>query len=443
MPPDDPQALASDAREIFRAALDGVRPDYLLDRISLNGLSGQPIAEFDRVIVVGGGKATLVMAGALEKRIGSRIDDGLVVVPHGYRETLPEHVTPPDRIEVRSAGHPVPDRRGVESARRILAMVNGARSNDLVIALISGGGSALLPAFAGDISLADARQLYELLLESGADIHEVNTVRRHCSKIGGGQLARAAHPGAVQTLVLSDVVGDDPSVIASGPTVPDPTTFVDALEVVCRYDLWARLPQSVRTHLHRGQDDPTLETPKEDDPIFDFVHTTLLGTNRDALKAARKAALERNYRTEIVADEVTGEARDVGRSIARYALETEVKGPTCLLWGGETTVTIRGDGKGGRNQELVLAGAIAIDKQTKAMVMLSGGTDGIDGPTDAAGAWATPETAHAGREKGMVAERYLADNNSYAFFGALDMLLKTGPTHTNVMDLHIVLIDVP
>jgi hydroxypyruvate reductase len=434
--------LAEDARSIFRAGLSGVKPDYLLERVSLDGLPGQPLEAFDRVVVVGGGKASMVMAGALENRIGEHIDAGLVIVPHGYPETFPEDVESPETIEVVTGGHPLPDRAGVRATRRLLELAEGARSNDLVIALISGGGSALLPAFAGDISLEDGRRLYELLLESGADIHEMNTIRRHCSKIAGGQLARAVFPATLQTFVLSDVVGDDLSVIASGPTVPDPTTFSEALAVVRRCGLEEQLPQAIETYLERGLQDPSLETPDEEDPIFEQVNTLLLGSNRNALKAARKAALERNYRTEIVAGEVTGEAREVGRQIAKYALEANVKGPTCLLWGGETTVTVRGEGKGDRNQELVLAGAITIDKQSRPMVILSGGTDGIDGPTDAAGAWATPETAHRGRKRGMVAERYLANNNSYAFFAGLDSHVKTGPTHTNVMDIQIVLLDV-
>ena len=257
-----------------------------------------------------------------------------------------------------------------------------------------------------------------------------------------GQLARAAHPAFVQTLVLSDVVGDDLSVIASGPTVPDPTTFADAVEIVHEYDLWDRLPERVRAHLQRGAQEAKIETPTDSDPLFENVNTIRLGSNRDALKAARKAALERNFRTEIVEREVAGEAREVGRRMVETALDEEVKGPICLLWGGETTVTVRGSGKGGRNQELVLSGAIALDKRNRRVVLLSGGTDGIDGPTDAAGAWATPETAHEGRAKGAIPERYLADNNAYVFFDEVGGLLKTGPTHTNVMDVQIVLLDV-
>jgi hydroxypyruvate reductase len=433
--PDALPKLADHAQQIYHAAVRSVQADRLLTGFDLDEHLPQPIAAYRRVVVLGAGKASMAMAGAVEAS-GVPVDAGLVVVPHGYAETLPSSQARPEIIEVAEGGHPVPDAAGVAAAGRVLALAEDATADDLVLVLLSGGGSALWPAFAEGITLDDAQATFRLLLRSGADIHAVNTVRKHLSRIGGGRLAVAAHPATVLALVVSDVVGDDLDVIASGPTVPDPTTFAEARDVLARFGLWDAVPASVRERLS-GSDE---ETPKPGDARFERVTTRLLGTNRTALEAARAAAGDRGYAARIVSDAVTGEAREVARALVEQALTLDVDGPACLLWGGETTVTVTGEGTGGRNQELALSAALALDGAGCDVVLLSGGTDGIDGPTDAAGAWATPRTAARARQQGLDPQAFLADNDAHPFFERLDQLLRPGPTHTNVMDVQVALI---
>jgi len=266
-------------------------------------------------------------------------------------------------------------------------------------------------------------------------------VRKHLTQVGGGQLAACAHPAEVVSLIVSDVVGDDISVIASGPTAPDSSTFEDALRVLYENDLWHEVPASVRTHLAEGARGRRPETPGPGGECFGRVTNTLLGTNRTALAAARAQAEAQGYTVAIVEGGVEGEAQTVGRRHAQEMVNAAPSAPTCWLWGGETTVTVTGDGTGGRNQEVALAGSLPLEEAEAPAVLLSGGTDGIDGPTDAAGAWATPETAAAARAAGHDPEAYLDDNNAYNLFDALNQLIRTGPTHTNVMDLQIGLTD--
>jgi hydroxypyruvate reductase len=374
----------------------------------------------------------MAMAGALEGRLGETLDGGLVVVPHGYRATFPAGQPAPRRVAVVEAGHPVPDARGLGAAKGTLALARRLGPDDLLVVALSGGGSALWPAFAGEISLEDAQWTFRLLLRSGADIHAVNTVRRSLSAIGGGGLARAATPTHILTLAISDVVGNDLATIASGPTGPDPTTAADAVAVLERFGLWDRVPASVREHLGRDRDAAS-------DRGFDHVRTVLIGSNRDALAAARAEAERRGYTVHLHPEPVTGEAREVGRRLAREALDLDADRPTCLLWGGETTVTVTGDGRGGRNQEVALAAALALEGAERDLVLLSGGTDGIDGPTDAAGAWAAPQTVEQARALGFDAADHLARNDAYPLFDTLGHLLKPGPTHTNVMDVQVAL----
>jgi hydroxypyruvate reductase len=322
----------------------------------------------------------------------------------------------------------------MEAAQRVLDLADELGADDLLLVALSGGGSALWPAFGEGISLEDAQRTFRLLLHSGADIRAVNTVRRHLSRIGGGQLARAAAPAHVLTLVISDVVGDDLATIASGPTVPDPTTFADALAVLHRSRI--PLPDRVWDHLRRGADDER-ETTQAAVPN---ARTVLVGSNGDALVAARAEAERRGYAVRLHPEPLTGEAREVGRRLAREALSLDVDRPTCLLWGGETTVTVTGDGRGGRNQEVALAAALELDGASRDVLLLSGGTDGIDGPTDAAGAWATPQTDLRARSLGLDPHDHLARNDAHPLFDALGQLLRTGPTHTNVMDVQIALV---
>lgn len=424
--------LAVDARATFDAAVAGVRPAVLLDGVNLEALTDRPLSTYRRVVLVGVGKAAMAMTRSLEARLGDRIDEGLVVVPHGYRATFPADQPAPERVEVVEAGHPVPDATGVRAASRTLALAASLDADDLLLVALSGGGSALWPAFADGISLDDARQTFRLLLRSGADIHAINTVRRHISRIGGGKLARTAAPATVLCLAISDVVGDDLATIASGPTVPNPTTADDARAVLDRFGLWDRVPPSVRDHLQRDDDSDDIRS-------FERARTVLVGTNWNALAAAKAQAERLGYAVKLHAEPVTGEAREVGRCLARKALHVETNRPTCLLWGGETTVTVTGKGRGGRNQEVALAAALELDGAERDAVVLSGGTDGIDGPTDAAGAWATPQTVKQAQAFGLDAADHLARNDAHPFFDALGQLLKPGPTHTNVMDVQVAL----
>ncbi len=429
--------VVADAQAIFRAAVRGAQADVLLTQTPWTTWAPRPTDRYRRVVVVGMGKAAMVMAGMVEQLLGARIGEGAVVVPHGYPQTPPAHCPLPRRIEVLEAGHPVPDEGSVRAARRMLALAEECEEADLLLVLISGGGSALCTDFEPPVTLADAQLTFRLLLESGADIYQMNTVRKHLSRIGGGRLARAAAPADVLALVISDVVGDDLSVIASGPTVPDPTTFAEAIAVLRHYELWHRVPTSVRVRLEAGVTDPSLETPKPADSRFARVVTRLIGTNRRALEAAADEARQRGYSVRIVTDRLTGEAREVAPRLVTALQAVREDRPVCLLWGGETTVTVRGQGRGGRNQELALAAALAMDGWDAQAVLLSGGTDGRDGPTDAAGAWATPETVAHARACGKDPQAYLANNDAYTFFEALDQLLFTGPTHTNVMDVQV------
>lgn len=424
------------AKSMFEAAVAGAQPPALLRSVRLDRLLDRSPSTFRRVVLVGAGKASMSMAGVLEERLGDALGDaldaGLVVVPHGYRAAFPAGQRAPHRVEVIEAGHPVPDEAGALATSHVLDLADRLGAEDLLLVALSGGGSSLWPAFAQGVSLRDAQETFRLLLTSGADIHAINTVRRQLSRTGGGGLARAAAPATVLTLAISDVVGDDLATIASGPTIPDPTTRADALDVLARFGLIDRVPASVRALLTQDE---------AHEPVaVENVRTVPIGSNRDALNAAHYEAERRGYGVVLHPEPLTGEARDVGRWLAQQALAIEADRPTCLLWGGETTVTVTGDGRGGRNQELALAAALELDGATRSIVVLSGGTDGIDGPTDAAGAWATPQTATQARARGLSPEDHLGRNDAYAFFDALGGLLRTGPTHTNVMDVQVALI---
>ncbi len=463
---------AADARRIWTAAVRGAAPHALLARRDWGALAPRPLGTYRRVAVVGAGKAAMAMAGAAERLLAERLPagrlapgaavGGAVAVPHGYPAAYPAEAPAPALVRVREAGHPVPDAAGVRAAEEALAACAAAGDGDLVLALVSGGGSALWPALAGGIALDEARATFGLLLRSGADIAAMNTVRRHLSRVGGGRLAAAAAPADVLALVVSDVVGDDPSVVAGGPTAADPTTFADAAGALRAHGLWDRLPGRVRAHLDAGARGLAPETLKPGDPALARVRTHVVGTNADALDAARREAAALGYAVRIVDRGAAGEARAAGAAAAGAALAAGRDGgrPLCLLWGGETTVTVRGAGRGGRNQEWALAAALELDRRAADLagadlagadvVLMAGGTDGVDGPTDAAGAWATPGAAAAARRLGLDPARALADNDAHTFFAALGAappdapaaggLLVTGPTHTNVMDVYLALV---
>lgn len=425
------------AHAIFAAALRGVRPDVLLERCDWRSLLRRPLADYDRIIVLGIGKASLAMGGVLERELGGPPAAGVLVVPRGYLRSFPADLPRPSTLDIVEAGHPVPDDGSVRAARRVLAEASDAGPGDLVLVLLSGGGSSLCADFAPGVGLDDARRTFELLLQCGAEIGAVNTVRKQLSRVAGGRLARAIAPAEGLALVLSDVPGDDLHVIASGPTVPCATTREDARGVIERYALWDRLPPSVRAQLGSPADD--LAPPGPGDPVFERVRTVLVGGNRDALEAAARQARRLGLETVVAGEPLEGEARLVGRRLAAEVVGTRRHRPTCYLWGGETTVTVTGPGRGGRNQELALAAALALAHAGRDLFLLSGGTDGIDGPTDAAGACVTPDVVPAARLAGLEPLRYLEQNDAYTFFERRGGLLKPGPTHTNVMDVVVAL----
>ncbi len=436
--------LRRQALSILRAALRAADPAEAVRRhfrrrggVLIAGRSRYRLASFRNIFVIGAGKASAAMAEAVEQTLGRRITGGLINVKDG-------HGAPLKRAGVHQCGHPVPDARGVAGARRIAAIARRAEEEDLVVCLISGGASALLALPADPITLAEKQAATKLLLDCGADIHEINAVRKHISAIKGGQLARLAAPATVIALLLSDVTGDSLDVIGSGPVAPDASTFLDAHRVLEKYDLLGRVPESVRRRLSDGLLGRVEETPKLGDPAFLRVQNLVVGSNRLAVDAAAGRARSLGFRTLVLSTFIEGETRDVARvhaAIVREILASgrPVRRPACVISGGETTVTIRGPGVGGRNQEFALAAAIALDG-LRDVVVLSAGTDGTDGPTDAAGALAAGSSLSTARLLGLDAGRYLERNDSYRFFEALGDLLVTGPTRTNVMDVRILLV---
>jgi glycerate-2-kinase len=419
------------AERIFRAALEAVDPyqavyaqeDHIRQAFESGGLK--------RLLVVGFGKASYPMALAMEDLMGDRIDTGIIITKYGH---LGDRKL--GRIKAFEAAHPVPDEKGERAAGKLIGLLEGASEDTLVVCLISGGGSALLAAPAEGLSLADKQAVTSALLKAGADINELNAVRKHISRVKGGRLARAAHPATVVSLIISDVIGDPLDVIASGPTAPDASTWQDAGEVMEKYGITS--PSSVVDLIKRGSSGKIPDNPKPGDPIFDKVENIIIGSNRLALSAAKEEALASGFRAEVLTDSLSGEAREAAHKLALEALKRDVR-PCCLIVGGETTVTVRGKGKGGRNTELALAFALEVEDK-KGVTLLAAGTDGTDGPTDAAGAVVDGQTAGEARSAGIEPLNYLKNNDSYSFFDRAGGLLKTGPTGTNVMDIDIILL---
>jgi len=423
------RSLRRDALTIYRAGLRAADPADAVTRY----LKRSRLDRFRNIYVIGAGKAGASMALAAERALGKRVTAGLVNVKDGHLAKL-------RRIELNQCGHPVPDERGAAGAARIAQVAAAAGRDDLVICLVSGGASALLPLPAEGIALEEKQATTRLLLACGATIHEINAVRKHISRIKGGQLARLAAPARVESLLLSDVIGDDLDVIGSGPTAPDASTFAAAAAILDRYQIRGRVPASVRERLQQGVRGEIAETPKPADPLFARVRNTIVGGNRLALDAAAHAARSLGYRTLILSSTIEGETREVARMHASIAREIAQSGrparpPACIVTGGETTVTIKGDGLGGRNQEFVLAAAIDIAGLANTVVF-SAGTDGTDGPTDAAGAIADGETLR----RNPAARDFLERSDSYHYFASLKDLVITGPTNTNVMDVRLVLV---
>ncbi|MBI5492410.1 MAG: glycerate kinase [Deltaproteobacteria bacterium] len=433
------------AEEIFRAAVSAASP-YDSVRSNLKLLSKKlkiynlslDLKSIKNIYLIGAGKAACPMAKAVEDALGSRIKAGCVVTKYNHALKL-------KYAEVIEAGHPLPDRNGLKGAQKILEIARSAGQGDLVIFLLSGGASALLPAPVEGLSLKDKKRLTGLLIGSGASIQEINTVRKHLSRIKGGRLMDIAYPARVITLIVSDVVNDDISSIASGPTAPDPSTYTDALDVIKRYGLLKKAPPKAISFLKMGASGAIVETPKPGEKVFKNCENIIIVNNSMALRAAKEKASSLGYRSLVLSSTITGPARKAAGFFTSILKEAKKNGnplrpPCCIIMGGETVVEVRGTGLGGRNQELALASAIGLEG-SEGITVLSAGTDGTDGPTEAAGAFADCSTVQRGRSAGLDVRKYLDDNDSYRFFKKLKDLFITGPTGTNVMDIAIGLVE--
>jgi glycerate 2-kinase len=435
--------MRDDALKIFTAAVRAVQPQNLLPR-HLQWQHNQLRAgnqvfnahDINKLYIIGAGKASAAMAREAEIIVGNRINEGVVVTKydHGFKLKT---------IQCIEAGHPLPDEKSVHAGREIIKLLKKAGEKDLVIALVSGGASSLLVDCPPGIVLSDLQQVFNKLLQCGATIQEMNTVRKHLSAgIKGGQLTRTAWPATLVSLILSDVIGDPLESIASGPTVADTSTFADVWEILRKYKLREKMPVSIIRWLQLGLTKQIKETPKPEDPIFDKSFNYLIGTNRIALEAAAQAAKELHYEPIILTDTLSGEAKLKASELVQQLQSYNGPRPACLLMGGETTVTLTSNGKGGRNQEFALAALVELQKTTgiDIPVIMSAGTDGTDGPTDAAGAVVDAFVMQTAKKMGLNATTYLEQNDSYHFFEKAGGHIITGPTQTNVMDIVVALV---
>lgn len=435
MPKEKEHALA-----IFQAAIEAVQPARLLpSHISVDNNTVNicqqsfSLSAIRHIYVIGAGKASAAMAVETEKIIGPLIRDGIVVTKYG-------HSLPTQRIKVIEGAHPVPDRNCVEAVDQTISLLKNAGPDDLVICLLSGGASALWCDLLPGVSIEDTQTVFDLLIKSGADIQEINTVRKHLSRIKGGQLIRHCGGAKLFSLIISDVPGDDLSIIASGPTTADSSRFADVFRILKDHLLLEKLPAPVRIHLENGLNGAIAETPKPGDDLFRFIHNVIIGSNSIALNTAAEKARSLGYivhqRNEIVTGDTVAEANAFISQLLEHKGEKQV----CFLQGGETTIKVTGDGKGGRNQHFVLGALNEITDKfitatEKNFIILSGGTDGTDGPTDAAGAIADKNTLTILANKNLPIKQYLNNHDAYHFFEQTGGLLKTGPTQTNVMDI--------
>jgi len=423
--------LTVDPIRILKSKLLLSKCKLRVDEISLD------LESFRNIYVVGGGKASGSMAEAIEQILGKRIKSGLVNVPYGSKSET-------DIIRLHEASHPVPDNAGIQGTRRMLELAEQAQNDDLFICLISGGGSSLMPLPRDEISLADKQKITEGLLRSGATINETNTVRKHISGFKGGWFAKKSYPATILNLILSDVVGDHLDFIASGPTTPDSTTFKDAVKILKRHNLWSDAPESIRKVLSDGIKGRIPETPKANDSAFTKVYNVIVGNNRTSCLAASRQLESAGLNTLLLTSTLEGEARHVGVMFASIAHEVHSSGnpvskPGGIVAGGETTVTVSGRGIGGRNQEIALAAASKLE-DVDGIVVASLNTDGIDGPTDAAGVIVDGKILAKATEVGLASDAFLVDNDSYHFFSRLGDLIFTGPTGTNVNDISIIVV---
>lgn len=432
------------AEQIFLAGVESVMPYKMIRNNLLVQDQVLSIADFqieleklDHIYVIGAGKASANMAKEVENILGNRITSGHIVVKYGHGCEL-------KYIDVSEAGHPLPDENGYLATQKILQIADQAKANDLIICLISGGGSALLADFPEGSSINDVIVTNQLLLKSGADIKEINTIRKHLSKVKGGQLARVAGPAKVVSLILSDVIGDSPDAIASGPTVPDTTTFEDALGILVKYNLIEEMPDVFVKYLEKGTSGMIPETPKAGDLVFNNTENIIIGSNEIALEVCLKKAIELGLNSIIITSELEGDTVDVAerlvKTAATFQKDESIRKPCCLLFGGETTIKVSGNGTGGRNQHLVLYAALLL-KDKKGITLLSAGTDGNDGPTSAAGAVVDTQTFGDAYLKELDIKKYLQNFDSFHFFEKAGGHIITGPTMTNVMDLMVVVIE--
>jgi hydroxypyruvate reductase len=436
--------MRNDATSIFYNALKAVEPKAavkryckLEDEILFIGHFRYDLNQYKNLFVIGAGKATAPMAAAMEEILGKRISSGIIIVKYDHRADL-------STIKMIEAGHPLPDKNGQHGAESILDLIKNSGKNDLVLCLISGGGSALMPLPFHGITLKDKQDINKVLLSCGATIHEINAIRKHISLIKGGRLAQVTYPATLLSLILSDVVGDDLDVIASGPSVSDSSTFAHCLKIFQKYKIQTRVPKAIINHIESGISGNVPETPKEGDPVFARTQNLIIGSNIESLMSAKQKAESLGYNVLVLSSMIEGETRHVAHvhgAIAKEIIKTgnPISTPACILSGGETTVTLTGRGLGGRNQEFSLAAATDISGDHN-IVILSAGTDGTDGPTEAAGAFCDSSTLKRAGEMGLDHLFSLANNDAYNFFNKLGDLFITGPTNTNVMDLRILLV---
>lgn len=438
---------ASTAREhairILHAAIHAVQPanllpQYLSVREEVVFVGGESISHpAGKIYVIGAGKAAAAMAAVTEQLLGNRIHAGIVTTKYG-------HALPTQKVRVMEAAHPVPDEQGVEAVKATRQLLQEVTPQDTVICLISGGASALWCDVPAETSLQEVQTVFDRLIRSGASIAEINTVRKHLSAIKGGQLVRHCNGAHIYSLVISDVPGDDLSVIASGPTVADSTTYKDATEVLHRYQLWHNLPHSIKRSMEEGLAGKRPETPKPGDPIFFNTHNFIIGSNKIALNAATAAAKALEYEVQLNPSFITGSAEEAATTLVHTAMSYDGPLPACIIQGGETTVKVTGRGIGGRNQHFVLSALQVMNSSSQSatrLTILSGGTDGTDGPTGATGAIGDQHTLRRAAEVQLDITSYLKDHDAWHFFQRTDSLVVTGPTQTNVMDVMIALIE--
>ncbi|MGD9900695.1 MAG: glycerate kinase [Calditrichaceae bacterium] len=433
--------MKSVARKIIDSSLKAVDPFELVkvqmsldgEKLIIQGKHSFDLSRFAKIYLIGTGKGTAPMASAVEGLLGDRITAGAIVVKYGHAQHL-------KKIKVFEAAHPVPDQNGLMATKHILDIAKKAGPEDLVIVLLTGGGSALLECLPDEITLTDLMDLNRILLSCGASINEINTIRKHISLVKGGRLAYATAPAQTITLILSDVIGDPIESIASGPTAPDPTTYLQALEIIQKYHIQDRVGKSIVKYLSDGESGKIADTPDVMDPVFEKVRNIIIGNNRLAVEKARETASANGYKPVVLTDRMEGEVKEIARLIGGM-IKSGIKSgipadsPACLILGGEPTVTINGMGLGGRNQEMALAVLQEMKDINEPFYFCSIGTDGSDGPTEAAGAWIDQDTFSRAVRKNLDPGAYLQNNDSYHFFKKLNQLVVTGPTRTNVMDL--------